>query len=240
MTGKILIVDDEPEVLAALKAFLELEGFSVSAATNGDDMRRALNQEPFDLVTLDLGLPDSSGLDLAREIRKSTTIPIIFITARSTDIDKIVGLEVGADDYIVKPFNVREISARIRAVLRRSTSPVLDLAKFEAIKKGEYEFSLYKYHAQTRQLFSAEGQAKTLTTAEGALLEFLLRNAGKVCSRDEITAKLKGHEWSPFDRSLDTLVTRLRRKIEPSPDSPTVLMSVRGVGYVLTPEVKAN
>lgn len=239
--GRILMVDDDPGVLSCLKAVFEFEDYEATEARNGDDMRRELGQSSFDLITLDLGLPGTSGLDLAREVRKTSNTPIIVVSARGTDVDRIVGLEVGADDYIVKPFNVREVVARVRAVLRRSAKPVDRPDKAESSDPILYAFQDYKLYTLPRLLMHADGSiAAHLTSAECDLLEYLLQHAGRDCSRDDITAKLKGHEWSPLDRSLDTLVTRLRRKLEPTTDDPPLLMSVRGVGYKLATVLKST
>jgi two-component system, OmpR family, response regulator len=231
-SGHILIVDDDPAVLSALREILELENYKVDEACNGDEMRLKLSKSTFDLITLDIGLPGKSGLELAREIRQNSNIPIIVVSARSTDVDRIVGLEVGADDYIVKPFNIREVVARVRAVLRRSAEG--GLTSSDVNRSSVLKFHGNRFNTQSRKLTLADGETAVLTSAEGSLLEFLFKNEGRVCSRDEITAALKGHEWSPFDRSLDTLIGRLRKKIEPEPDSPSLILSIRGIGYRLT------
>lgn len=229
-TGHVLIVDDDPAIRGALREILESSNFRVSEAGNGSEMRRSINDNKIDLITLDIGLPGVSGIDLAREIRVNSNIPLIMVTALSDEIDRIVGLEVGADDYVVKPFNVREVLARVRAVLRRSRSTPARSAGTDEI----FEFEGLTLNAQTRVLSNPEGREIPLTSTEFSLLEFLLRNAGKPCSRDDITGHLKGYEWSPQDRSLDTLVARLRRKIEVDVHEPKLLRSVRGVGYIMT------
>lgn len=229
-TDHVLIVDDDPAIRGALREILESSNFRVSEAGNGSEMRRSINDNKIDLITLDIGLPGVSGIDLAREIRVNSNIPLIMVTALSDDIDRIVGLEVGADDYVVKPFNVREVLARVRAVLRRSRGTHARAAVSDEI----FEFEGLTLNAQTRVLSNQEGKEIPLTSTEFSLLEFLLRNAGKPCSRDDITSHLKGYEWSPQDRSLDTLVARLRRKIEVDVHEPKLLRSVRGVGYIMT------
>lgn len=229
-TGHVLIVDDDPAIRGALREILESSNFRVSEAGNGSEMRRSINDNKIDLITLDIGLPGVSGIDLAREIRVKSNIPLIMVTALSDEIDRIVGLEVGADDYVVKPFNVREVLARVRAVLRRSRSTHARAAVSDEI----FEFEGLTLNAQTRVLSNQDGKEIPLTSTEFSLLEFLLRNAGKPCSRDDITSHLKGYEWSPQDRSLDTLVARLRRKIEVDVHEPKLLRSVRGVGYIMT------
>jgi two-component system, OmpR family, response regulator len=231
--ARILVVEDDPDVASALRAVFERESFLVTEARNSQDMQNELAHGVFDLITLDIGLPGRSGLDLAREVRRSSETPIIVISARSTDTDKIVGLEVGADDYIAKPFNVLEVIARVRAVLRRTKDQV-DSTSTNTGHPTTYYFGNYQFNTQNRKLIDSAGKVALLTSAEGDLLDLLLQNAGQTCSRDEITSKLKGHEWSPYDRSLDTLVARLRRKIEPDPENPTLVLSVRGIGYRFT------
>jgi two-component system, OmpR family, response regulator len=230
---RILIVEDDEKIVSILKDALELEGFFVDGAGDGEIMKRELESQEFSLMLLDIGLPGRSGIELVREARYLTNAPIIFVSGRSTDIDRIVGLEVGADDYIVKPFNVREVVARVRAVLRRSQ----DRGRNGDVRAspGALRFRLGDIwvNRQTRQLTAPGKPTTALTTAEFELLEFLYKNAGKICSRDEITAALRGHEWSPLDRSLDTLVARIRKKIEVDPDMPTALVTIRGTGYRL-------
>lgn len=229
-TGHVLVVDDDPQIRGALRDILESSNFRVSEAGNGAEMHRSISEHKIDLITLDIGLPGVSGIDLAREIRVNSNIPLIMVTALSDEIDRIVGLEVGADDYVVKPFNVREVLARVRAVLRRSRGQPARGGGGDEV----FEFDGLTLNAQTRVLSSPKGSEIPLTSTEFSLLEFLLRNAGKPCSRDEITSHLKGYEWSPQDRSLDTLVARLRRKIEVDVHEPKLLRSVRGVGYIMT------
>ncbi len=229
----ILVVDDDPNVRLALKQIFESSDFKVSEAGSGVEMRRCIEESKVDLITLDIGLPGTSGIDLAREIRVNGNIPLIMVTGRSDEVDRIVGLEVGADDYVVKPFNVREVVARVRAVLRRSRTSKVNSGPDAAGHDDTYQFEGLALDTRTRILSSAQGSRISLTSTEYSLLEFLLRNAGKACSRDEITNHLKGYEWSPQDRSLDTMVARLRRKIEPNIDEPTLLRSVRGIGYVM-------
>jgi two-component system, OmpR family, response regulator len=231
--SRILVVEDDLDVLNLLKDTFEIEGFFVSGARDADEMHRRMSESAYDLITLDLGLPGKSGLDIARELRRNSDTPIVVVSARGTDIDRIVGLEIGADDYIAKPFNLREVVARVRSVLRRSAGSSQGQNLDENGKQSVHVFQDYKLNTLTRKLQKGKGSAVVLTAAECSLLEFLLKNAGRVCSRDELTSKLKGHEWSPFDRTLDTLVARLRRKIEPERDESSIIMSVRGIGYVL-------
>jgi DNA-binding response OmpR family regulator len=228
---RILIVDDEPQAVGLLRTILESENFDVEQACDSDELRGALAHQTFDLITLDLGMPGYSGVELARELSQVTDTPFIVISGRSAEFDRVLALEIGADDYIVKPFSTRELAARVRAVLRRADGGRrLNLAA----QQSEIRFHGYTLNTQSRKLRNPQGGLAALTVAECRLLEMLVQNCGRACTRDEMTSRIKGHAWSPMDRSLDTLVARLRRKIEPHPDRPALLMSVRGVGYMMT------
>jgi DNA-binding response OmpR family regulator len=248
-TPHILVVDDEDGVRLLLKDCFELEGYRVSMAASGAEMAASLAAGPVDLVTLDIGLAGENGLDLARQIRTSDNVPIIMITGKGDTIDRVVGLELGADDYITKPFHLREVLARVRAVLRRYESaagaPQGDSGGEAAAAGagGEVEgerlaFEDWVLDIGRRELTSRGGLRQELTTAEFNMLEMFLRRPSRVLSRDNIMDLLKGHEWSPYDRSIDSLIVRLRRKVEPDPEKPRVIKTVRGVGYVLASEVR--
>ncbi len=232
----ILVVDDDAQVRTLLRTLLEMEGYTVSEAGNAGQMHALLEKEPVNLVTLDLNLPDENGLVLARAIRAKSNVPIIMITAKADDVDRVVGLELGADDYVTKPFNLREVLARIRAVMRRyDASP-------KAQAKGPVEHETFAFpggvlDVTARALKTAEGRKTELTTAEFNLLELFLRRRGRVLSRDAIMNALRGQEWAPLDRSIDALVARLRKKIEPDPENPALIKTVRGAGYVFVGDV---
>lgn len=236
---RILVVDDEPQVQTLLCNLLEREGYAVAGACNGAEMQSLLGKTPFSLITLDLNLAGEDGLALAREIRARHDIPIIMITAKDSEIDRVVGLELGADDYIVKPFNVREVLARVRAVLRRYEPPAA--ATKPAAEAGpvheRYRAGGWILDVTARELRAGDGKLVELTTAEFNLLELFVRRPSRVLSRDAIMDLLKGQDWSPLDRSIDTLVGRLRKKIEPDVETPTMIKTVRGVGYVFTADV---
>jgi two-component system, OmpR family, response regulator len=231
---RVLIVDDEPQMRAMLRALLEPEQFRITEAANGAELLDLLTRESFDLITLDLSMPGTSGVELARELCRVTDIPVIVISGRRDEYDLVVTLELGADDYIAKPFNTREFVARVRAILRRASANGRRHPLPRPPSQSEISFHDYVLNIQTRRLRNKDGQTANLTVAECKLLEVLVKNAGRACTRDEIAERVKGRSWSPFDRSLDTLVGRLRRKIEPDPDQPTLLTSVRGVGYMMT------
>lgn len=231
---RLLIVEDDAHMLALLRALMEAEGYHVTVAADRTEMAQALSDNTFDLITLDLGLSGVSGLELARDLCLATDTPVIVVSGRADEYDRIIALELGADDYIVKPFNNRELTARVRAVLRRSAKAMRRQTEQRIAAAAVVAFHDYELNTQTRKLSHVSGVTTMLTAAECRLLEVLIENSGRACTRDEITARIKGRSWSPLDRSLDTLVARLRRKIEPVPDQPALLMSVRGIGYMMT------
>jgi DNA-binding response OmpR family regulator len=234
----ILVVDDEQEARTLLRRYLELEGYEISEAANGAELRSLIETTRFDLITLDLHLGADDGLALAREIRGKRNIPIIMITGKGDPVDRVVGLELGADDYIAKPVHLREVLARVRAVLRRY-QPMAEPQSENAESHGSrLAFEDWILDVKARALIGAGGQTQPLTTAEFELLKLLITMSQRVLSRDEIMQKLKGHDWSPGDRTIDTIVKRLRRKFEPNVDTPRHIKSVRNVGYVFATEVK--
>ena len=240
--SRILVVDDEAAVRRLLADCLEPEGFLVFEAASGIEMGRVLASERIDLITLDLKLAGEDGLKLARDVRSRQNIPIVMITGKSDPIDRVVGLELGADDYITKPFHVREALARIRAVLRRYQ---LALAPTAPAVAGSEISARYLFEGRTldlsrRQLTNQAGVPIALTTTEFDLLVIFLAAPGRVLSRDQIMDHLKGHDWSPLDRSIDSMVARLRRKIEPENETPKLIKSVRGVGYVFAGTVAST
>ena len=233
---EILVVDDEGEVRALLRKCFEREGFRVVEAKDGAELRARIEGHPISLITLDLTLGGEDGLELAREIRAKCNVPIIMISGKGDTIDRVVGLELGADDYITKPFQLREVVARVRAVLRRyapaqTPSAVAPLHERYAFEDMVLDFT-------RRELSRGAGTLLELTTAELNLLEIFVKRPHRVLSRDNIMDLLKGHEWSPVDRSIDALVGRLRKKIEPHPDLPRLIKTVRGVGYAFTADAR--
>jgi two-component system, OmpR family, response regulator len=235
---QILVVDDEPEIRALLRKCFEREGFQVAEARDGAELRARLESRPASLITLDLTLGGEDGLVLAREIRARCNVPIIMITGKGDTIDRVVGLELGADDYITKPFQLREVVARVRAVLRRYNSAEQAAPGTAAAEHERYAFGDMVLDLTCRELSTAGSGAQELTTAEFNLLEIFVKRPNRVLSRDNIMDLLKGHEWSPVDRSIDALVGRLRKKVEPDADLPRLIKTVRGVGYVFTADVK--
>lgn len=233
----ILVVDDEASVRAVLRAGLEAEGYIVSEAASFPAIERRLAESaPVDLVTLDLGLGGEDGLRLAREIRRRKNVPIVMITARVGPEDRVRGLEQGADDYIVKPFLIREVVLRLASVLRRyelearaGSAPIAD---------ERYACGTGSIDAAKREARRSDGSLLPLTDAEFDLLLLMLRRPHRVLSRDEIMALLKRQTWSPMDRTIDGHIARLRKKIEPDAAVPSLIKSVRGVGYVFTGDVR--
>jgi len=239
----ILVVDDDPDVRVLLRDCLEMEGYRVIEAGDGAGLKRALAADRIDLVTLDLSLGGDDGLALAREIRADRNVPIVMISGKSDTIDRVVGLELGADDYITKPFHLREVLARVRAVLRRYEVHGADDAAKGAATEGarpstpSLAFEGWQLDLDRRELRSDAHGAVELTTAEFNLLAIFVQRPSRVLSRDDIMDLLKGHDWSPMDRSIDTLVARLRKKIERDSDTPKLVKTVRGVGYVFSASV---
>jgi DNA-binding response OmpR family regulator len=235
----ILVVDDDEGIRALLRDCLELDGFQVSEAANSAAMHGVLGAGGIDLVTLDLMLAGENGLTLARQIRAAHDIPIVMISGKGDTIDRVVGLEIGADDYISKPFHPREVVARIRAVLRRRpVAPAIVPPPSAACER--LSFAGWTLDIGSRELFGPDKARHMLTTAEFNLLEALARRPQRVLSRDTIMDVLKGHDWTPFDRSIDALVSRLRRKIELDASDPRLVKTVRGVGYMLACAVERS
>lgn len=242
ISASILVVDDEEPVRALLRECFELDGYRVLEAKDGDQLFARLENEAVDLITLDINLGGENGFDLARKVRASRNLPIVMITGKGDTIDRVVGLELGADDYIAKPFHVREVQARVRAVLRRyvgsnGTAAAAAAPDATANVGTRFAFSSWVMDTARRELRSTSGEIKELTTAEFNMLAMFLERPSRVLSRDNIMDLLKGHEWSPFDRSIDSLIVRLRRKIEADPETPQLIKTVRGVGYVFAAQV---
>lgn len=233
-TPKLLVVDDDPRLRDLLRRYLGENGFQVFVADNGVTMNRLWLRERFDALILDLMMPGEDGLQILRRLREQKdTTPIIMLTARGEDVDRIVGLEMGADDYIPKPFNPRELLARIHAVLRRrpaADAPGAPSMTDEVVKFGEFELDL-----GTRVL-RKNGEPVPLTTGEFAVLKAFARHPKQPLSRDKLMEIARGREYEAFDRSLDVQVSRLRKMIEPNPSKPRFLQTVWGVGYVFIPD----
>jgi two-component system alkaline phosphatase synthesis response regulator PhoP len=221
--AEILIIEDEESILMALEDDLTLEGYTVTTATDGQTGFSAASQKRFDLLILDIMLPAMNGFDVCKKLRENgVTTPIIMLTARGQEIDRVLGLELGADDYVTKPFSPRELLARIKAILRRvnQTRQAEDLVSFGNL---EVDFKKYEVRKKGKQVY--------LTSLEFALLKFLVDNSDRVLSRNDILDGVWGGDVHVFDRTVDTHIGHLRKKIEENPDKPRHILSIRGVGY---------
>ena len=231
---RIAVVDDDARIRDLLRRYLSQEGFEVLLAEDGKALNRLLTRENIDLIVLDLMMPGEDGLSICRRLRAANdTTPIIMLTAKVEDVDRIVGLEVGADDYLPKPFNPRELLARIHAVLRRrpaQEAPGAPSKEAQVVSFGPFQFDL-----SLRRL-TKEGEPIALTTGEFSMLKALVRHPRQPLSRDKLAQLARGRDFEPFDRSLDVQVSRLRKLIEPDATQPRYIQTVWGVGYVFVPD----
>jgi DNA-binding response OmpR family regulator len=230
----LLVVDDDSGVLDLLRRYFTSQNFEVSTAANGAEMRDALARATIDLVLLDLGLPGEDGFELTRQLRKNWNGALIIITGRGESVDRVVGLELGADDYVTKPFDLRELLARVRSVLRRSApTPAADRSS----GGSTFHFGGFSLDPRARTLSTDGGDPIALTTGEYELLRVFVANPNRVLSRDDLMDKIHGRDAGPFDRAIDVQIARLRRKIEADPANPELIKSVRGAGYLLAARV---
>jgi two-component system phosphate regulon response regulator OmpR len=231
-SGRVLIVEDDHQVRETVADYLSTHGYEVAQAADGAAMRKALAAELPDLVLLDVRLPGEDGLALARWLRERHDLAIIMLTAAGEVIDRVVGLEVGADDYIGKPFDLRELLARMKSVLRRAeksrTRPAAGASR--RIPFGACQLDLDRH-----QLVGASGEDIALTAMEFDLLRAFAEHPNRVLSRDQLLTLTRNREWEPFDRSIDIRIARLRRKIEDDPDNPKTIKTIRGSGYIFIP-----
>lgn len=227
----ILIVEDDPVASTTLSAYISKEGYRVSTAPDGETMRELFAKGDVDLILLDISLPDEDGFSLLREVRRQSEVGVIMVTGKAEDVDRIVALEMGADDYVVKPFNMRELFARTKNLLRR-TQLAHVVRKDETVKR----FSGWTLNIPRRTLISPTGEDVRLTMFEFELLAALCQNAGRVMTRDSLMDHVSGRDRAANDRTIDVLVGRLRRKLEATPADPRIIVTVQGVGYVLAGE----
>ena len=223
--GRILVVDDEPSVRESVGYALEQEGFDVALAADGEDAEGRLADTDFDLLILDIMMPGKSGLDICREVRARSPVPIILLTAKDAEVDKVVGLEVGADDYVTKPFSVRELLGRVRAQLRRRELDRSAGGEGAAIESGPVTIDL------ARHLVTVRGEPVNLTRSEFQVLRLLAENPGQVFSRKEIMEELWQTEFRGDVRACDVHISNLRQKVERDPQKPELVLTVRRVGY---------
>ena len=234
--GHILVVDDQREICDLVQEYLSSEGYyRVSTAQDGVGMRRVMAQSPVDLVILDLILPGEDGLTLARSIRDETNVGIIILSGRGEPVERIIGLEMGADDYLPKPFLMRELLARVKAVLRRVSTRTTEK---QTPSRSKARFGGWTLDLASRELFSPSGEEVELTTGEFDLLAAFVDNPNRVQSRDRLLGLARNRKPGPEDRTIDVQVGRLRRKLEIDPKKPTMIKTVRGSGYDFIPEVE--
>jgi two-component system, OmpR family, response regulator len=233
----VLVVEDDRQISRLVARYLVANDYRVSIAADGREMERALDCGRIDLIVLDLMLPGEDGLSLCRRLRESSQIPIVVLTAKGEDVDRIVGLEMGADDYLTKPFNPRELLARIRAVMRR-VAVVVEESPGRAARV--FSFLGWQLDCAMRALTNPEGTQIAITGAEFDLLQVMCERHGRVLSRHQLLDLTQGRNPGPFERSVDILVSRLRRKIEADPHRPDIIRTVRPVGYLFTPTVEAS
>ena len=234
---QILVIDDEPSIRNMLNRYLSQEGYSVRTGSNSVTMNRLMSEHSFDLVILDLMLAGEDGLDLARKIHETTDLPIIMLTTKGDEIDRIIGFEMGADDYIPKPFNPRELLARMRSVLRRAyKSRPVETNPFETRQVAH--FANWRFNLVDRKLRSDANAPIVLTAGEFTLLSIFVTHPNRVLSRVQLLDYINEGKRYPFDRSIDIQVMRLRRKIEEKPKIPAIIKTVRSTGYIFVPKVE--
>lgn len=238
MTPRVLIVDDDPLIRELLHAYLSREGYDVHCAATAELAETFLASQTVDLVMLDIRLPGKDGLTLTRELRVRSEVGIILITGRNDEIDRIVGLECGADDYVIKPLNPRELVSRAKNLIRRvrhaqTPQPVV------AVSKPVKQFADWALDTDRRRLIDPAGNETLLTHGEYQLLSVFLRNSGHTLSRDQLMDQIRNREWVPNDRSIDVLVGRLRRKLHDDPAEPQLIITIHGAGYLFTASLAA-
>ena len=232
---RIIVVDDEPDIREMLQDYLTQHGYAVRAAADGGEVTRLIGEGPAELFVLDLNLPGEDGLAIARRLLAASRVGIVMLTARGDLDDRIRGLETGADDYVVKPVEPRELLARVRSVFRRLAAEAARRGAAAAPATRRVRFGRCQLDLDGHRLCTPDGEDVPLTAMEFDLLETFARHPGQVLSRDRISELAHNRAWQPNDRSIDIRITRLRHKIEPDPDRPTVIRTVRGEGYVFDP-----
>jgi DNA-binding response OmpR family regulator len=237
LTKRILAIDDDDSIRGLVREYLSENGYEVLLGANGEDMNRILERESVDLVVLDVKLPGEDGFSLARALRSRSNVPIIMLTGQGQEIDRVAGLELGADDYLTKPFSPRELLARIRAVLRRREPAAGAPAPAQRSAVRAFRFSGWELSIGTRRLLSPEGRPIDLTNSEFALLATFLRAPRVILSRDQLLEGSRMHA-DIYDRSIDVQILRLRRRIEADSNAPKLILTRRGAGYLLDSEVE--
>lgn len=230
---RVLVCDDEVDVREMLQEYLVKRGFRVSTAANGEQLHSILDAGGIDIVVLDINMPGEDGLSILRSLRPDNQVPVVMLTAAGDVVDKIIGLEMGADDYLGKPVDLRELEARIKAVLRRKGKDRPDADAGEAV--GTARFGDYTLSIESAKMTADDGSEIPLTAMEFNLLKMFAQNRGRVLNRDQILEGAHDRSWDPFDRSIDIRISRIRKKIESNPQKPEVIRTVRGVGYIYDP-----
>jgi two-component system aerobic respiration control protein ArcA len=226
----ILIVEDETVTRHTLKSIFEAEGYKVSEAADGDEMHEILSQNKINLVIMDINLPGKNGLILARELREHTDLALMFLTGRDNEIDKILGLEIGADDYLIKPFNPRELTIRVRNLLQR-TMPVKAKSDSSSSNTDCYRFNGWTLDLNSRHLITPEGEQIKLPRSEFRALQHFCENPGRIQTREELLRKMTGRELKPHDRTVDVTIRRIRKHFEDHTGTPEIIVTIHGEGY---------
>lgn len=236
-SNHILVIDDDPDICKLIADFFQKNDFHVTISNNGKGLQEILERHKIDLIVLDLLLPDEDGLVVCRNLRSRSNIPVIILSSRGEEMDRIIGLEMGADDYLPKPFHPRELLARIKSVLRRSRS-LPEEAGSPDDSNARYRFAGWSLDVPTRQLFSPSGEKIFLSGGEFALLRVLLSHPNKVLTRDQLLTLSHGREIEPYDRTIDMQISRLRKRLRDDPKSPEFIKTVRSLGYVFSIRVE--
>ncbi|BCH35826.1 DNA-binding response regulator [Mesorhizobium sp. L-8-10] len=228
----IVVCDDEPDLRATVAEYLERNGYAVTPADGGPALRAIVGAQQVDVVVLDIRMPGEDGLSLARYLREHSDLAIIMLTGSAGVIDRVVGLEIGADDYIAKPVDLRELLARIKAVLRRTSGRERAAQVTESQPRHQAQFGTCRFDPEAHKLFDAEGREIAITPMEFQLLKVFAEHRGRILNRDQLLELAHDRGWDPFDRSIDIRISRLRKKIEADPSKPEVIRTIRGVGYL--------
>jgi DNA-binding response OmpR family regulator len=228
----IVVCDDEPDIRDTVAEYLAEHGYAVTPAGSGPALREIVGSHPVDIVILDIRMPGEDGLSVARYLREHSDVAIIMLTGSAEIVDRVVGLEVGADDYVTKPVDLRELLARVKAVLRRTAGTARSLEQAGASGGEPVRFGSCRLDLEQHKLFDAEGSEVPITAMEFRLLKVFAEHRGRILNRDQLLELAHDRGWDPFDRSIDIRISRLRKKIEADPSKPEVIKTVRGVGYI--------
>lgn len=236
-TAHVLVCDDEADLREMVAQYLGKRGFRVSVAEDGESLQQQLiANEDIDAILLDINMPGEDGLSILRRLRSERDIVVIMMTAANESVDRILGLEMGADDYVGKPVDLRELEARIKTVLRRARQPAVDSVDADGAPAQTMEFDGLKLDLTSAMFFGRDGEEIALTAMEFRLLRVFIENRGRVLNRDQLLELAHDRGWDPFDRSIDIRISRLRRKVEKKPSKPELIRTVRGLGYVFDPD----